>query len=136
MVPNRVDQAIDPGSADQVGDLSGALHEAFDNEVMSQVRHALQVARDVLTLHRTELDTLVEALLERETLEGQALLPLLPPPASNGSSIDLSRPGRGAPAPTVGAATTAAAGAPKPAPRKRPAKKAATAKAASARPAE
>jgi cell division protease FtsH len=125
------------GAADQVGDLSGALHEAFDNEVMTQVQHALQVARDVLALHRGDLDTLVEALLERETLEGQALLPLLPPAVSNGSSIDLSRPGRGATAAAVRASATAeATPAPKAAPRKRPAKKAAPRNAAAAKAAE
>jgi hypothetical protein len=81
-----------------VSDLSSSLHESFDREVGATIEHALSIAKQVLELHRDELDALVGALLDTETLEGPALQPLLPSPASNGSAIDLSRTSSATPA--------------------------------------
>ena len=90
------------GIGDVVADLSGSLHESFDLEVGATIEHALSIARQVLEMHLDELQLLIDALLDAETLEGPALQPLLPPAASNGSSIDLSR------RPTAGASAAPA----------------------------
>ncbi|MBS1718936.1 MAG: ATP-dependent zinc metalloprotease FtsH [Armatimonadetes bacterium] len=66
---------------------SEEVAKVIDEEVRAIVEHAHQRAKDILTTHREQLDTLVQALLERETLDrdeflavmaGKALPPMEP----------------------------------------------------------
>jgi cell division protease FtsH len=57
--------------------ISERTHEAFDDEVRRLLDEAESQARDVIAGNRGVLDALVATLLERETLEGEALLSAL-----------------------------------------------------------
>jgi cell division protease FtsH len=57
--------------------LAPPTHEQVDREVRRLVEEAFQRAVFVLSHHRAVLDTLVERLLEEETVEGEALAILL-----------------------------------------------------------
>jgi cell division protease FtsH len=49
----------------------------IDSEVRAFIDHAHDEARDILTTHRTALDALAKALMEKETLEGDDLAAIL-----------------------------------------------------------
>ena len=51
-------------------DFSEATAQAIDAEVDALVRHAFQQARDILTAHSDRVKTLVDLLLEHETVDG------------------------------------------------------------------
>ncbi|MFT5223006.1 MAG: cell division protease FtsH, partial [Glaciecola sp.] len=70
------------GDSAVIGDVSAGLHEAFDNVVRATITDALDAATELLALHAVGLDALVAALLEMETLEGEALAALLPASAA------------------------------------------------------
>ena len=59
--------------------MSERTHEEFDAEVRRLLDEAEERARHVIEVNRTVLDSLVAALLDRETLEGTALLAQLEP---------------------------------------------------------
>jgi cell division protease FtsH len=59
--------------------MSEHTHEEFDAEVRRLLDHAEEQARATVEAHRAVLDNLVERLLERETLEGEALTEALAP---------------------------------------------------------
>jgi ATP-dependent Zn protease len=59
--------------------MSEEMHRAFDREVGSLLDRAEQRAHEIIALNRPLLDSLVETLLDRETLEGAVLLQALEP---------------------------------------------------------
>jgi cell division protease FtsH len=64
------------------GGLSDETIHTIEVEARNLLARALEQTTGLLTAHRRELDRLMEALLEKETLEGDALTQLLSPPAS------------------------------------------------------
>jgi cell division protease FtsH len=64
------------------GGTSDATVHLIEQEVRSVLASALDGALALIKEHRSELDRLVDALLERETLERQDLIDLLGPPRS------------------------------------------------------
>jgi cell division protease FtsH len=60
--------------------LSDATTHAIEDEARAALTQALAAASALLAQHRSELERLVKALLEQETLEGEALKQLLAPP--------------------------------------------------------
>jgi cell division protease FtsH len=56
---------------------SDKIAEEIDEEVRQIVDKAYQTARKLLTEHRDKLDTIVKALLEEETIEGEVLASVL-----------------------------------------------------------
>ncbi len=82
--------ALLTGAGDYLGNtagpalLSGTTHAALDAEVRRLLDDARTAARALLETHRDALDRLAERLLAEESLEGSALLALLPhPPAAD-----------------------------------------------------
>src|SRR5690606_23986334 len=72
----------------------------IDAEVKRILEEAHALARDILTRHRAELETITRRLLEREVMEGDELRSLLPPPPGvTGDNAAASRDAD-APAPT------------------------------------
>src|SRR5690606_18762296 len=69
----------------------------IDAEVKRILEEAHALARDILTRHRAELETITRRLLEREVMEGDELRSLLPSPEA-GNRGDLPAP---APAPST-----------------------------------
>jgi cell division protease FtsH len=61
----------------QPGAISPEAHARMDREVRLLLDRLYQVAREVLRVNRKPLDALAEALLERETLDGEAAIRLL-----------------------------------------------------------
>jgi len=55
---------------DEAGSLSGDAQAKMDAEVQALLARLYERTRDLLTMHRTALDALAEALLEHETLDG------------------------------------------------------------------
>jgi cell division protease FtsH len=58
------------------GAVSGELHAAMDRDVRTIVEEMYARVRQGLTQHRSALDALAEALLDRETIEGAEALTL------------------------------------------------------------
>ncbi len=73
------------GGGDLLGDVSSGLHEAFDRAVRDVVEEAFVAAQDLLSLHVDAVNNLIAELLEHETLESDALQPLLPTASANGN---------------------------------------------------
>jgi cell division protease FtsH len=61
----------------QPGSLSPEAHARMDREVAGILRRLYDVARDTLRINRAGLDALAEALMDRETLDGQEAIQLL-----------------------------------------------------------
>ena len=59
------------------GAVSGELHAAMDRDVRAIVEALYDRVRDAIERHRSALEALAEALLERETLEGNEALSIL-----------------------------------------------------------
>jgi cell division protease FtsH len=74
--------------------MSQRLHEDFDDEIRRLLDEAEARARAVISHNRPVLEALVGTLLERETLEGEALATALVP---------VTQPGNGKPATRAGA---------------------------------
>lgn len=62
---------------DQAGPLSAEAHAAMDEEVRQLLDRLYARARDIMVTYRPALDALAEALLDRETLEGEEVLDIL-----------------------------------------------------------
>ena len=82
------------GNSSVLGELSESTHRKMDAETRRFVERALEDARLILDQHRSDLDGLVERLLEHENLEGsvlaQALAGVAPTPVrfpDTGSSL-------------------------------------------------
>jgi cell division protease FtsH len=83
------------GNSSILGELSEETHRKMDTETRRFVERALVDARTILEEHRSDLDGLVERLLEHENLEGvalaQALSGVAPTPvrfpAGDGSNV-------------------------------------------------
>jgi cell division protease FtsH len=58
-------------------DYSDEIAREIDDEIRRVVEEAHQSAKDVLTEHREQLDTLSEILLERETIDAKEFVALL-----------------------------------------------------------
>jgi cell division protease FtsH len=56
---------------------SDKVAEEIDEEVRQIIEHAYQTAKKLLTEHRSKLDAIVTAVMEQETIEGEALQALL-----------------------------------------------------------
>jgi cell division protease FtsH len=56
---------------------SDKVAEEIDEEVRQIIEHAYSTAKRLLTEHRSKLDAIVSAVIEQETIEGEALLELL-----------------------------------------------------------
>ena len=56
---------------------SDKVAEEIDEEVRQIIEHAYQTAKRLLNEHRTKLDAIVTAVMEQETIEGEALQALL-----------------------------------------------------------
>jgi cell division protease FtsH len=69
---------------------SEKVAEEIDDEVRSIIDEAYQTAKKVLTNNRKKLDQLVKALLEEETIEGEALTALLEAPLD--AEVPLPKP--------------------------------------------
>lgn len=59
-------------------DYSEKTAETIDQEIMSIIKEAEQVATKLISAHRLKLDELTEILLKNETIEGEELSKLLP----------------------------------------------------------
>jgi cell division protease FtsH len=90
-------------------DYSDEVAARIDAEVRRLIDSAHTVAFDILTAHRSVLDALASALMEKETLETDEVMRILEPvpkwtvPGANGR---VSRPPSAAPAPSSSAAAT------------------------------
>jgi cell division protease FtsH len=74
--------ALAPGAAAPQRDCSEQTAHAVDEEVRQLLDELYADARATLLQHREQLDRVVAALLERETLDEPALRELLAPGAS------------------------------------------------------
>jgi ATP-dependent Zn protease len=59
------------------GAVSGELHAAMDRDVRAIVEALYERVRDAIERHRSALEALADALLDRETLEGSEALAIL-----------------------------------------------------------
>jgi cell division protease FtsH len=96
-------------------DYSDEIAREIDDEIRRIVEAAHQRAKDLLTEHRTRLETISEILLKRETIEKEEFVALLagkaedevfadadaasPPPNVPGTPAPAERPGRESPRP-------------------------------------
>jgi cell division protease FtsH len=71
------------------GGISDATVRAIENEARRILNIAVDEAKERIVEHRHELDRLVDALLEQESLERDALLEILGEPEQPGSSPQL-----------------------------------------------
>ncbi len=82
---------LDVGLPQDRGQYAEETARLIDAEVKRILGEAHALARNILTSHRAELDTITRRLLEREVMEGDELRSLLPPP-EGGSRGDLPAP--------------------------------------------
>jgi len=72
-------------------DYSESTAQEIDEEVQAIIQHAYDVAKRILAENRAKLVQLAEALITRETLEGEELVALfnapVPPPAAEPASV-------------------------------------------------
>jgi cell division protease FtsH len=91
-------------------DYSDEVAAKIDGEVRRLIDHAHGTALEILTTHRSVLDQMAQALMEKETLETEEVMAILDAvpkwtdPASNGGGRHRPRP---APSPAVSPATLA-----------------------------
>jgi cell division protease FtsH len=84
-------------------DFSEGTAQVIDREVQKLLRGADEKAYQLLESHRTELDKIVDALLEREDLDKKDIAELLSPPDTRReASVEPSAPPRLSPAPSLG----------------------------------
>ncbi|HJK93489.1 MAG TPA: ATP-dependent zinc metalloprotease FtsH [Polyangiaceae bacterium LLY-WYZ-15_(1-7)] len=78
--PVAIEQRSHPylGTVAGSRDVGEAVSDRADAEVRALVEGALEEAKRLLEAHREELEGMTRALLEREQLEGEELLPWLP----------------------------------------------------------
>jgi ATP-dependent Zn protease len=62
---------------DEAGALSADTQARMDAEVQALLQRLYAQTREILTTHRTALDALAQALLDRETLDGAEALEVL-----------------------------------------------------------
>jgi cell division protease FtsH len=72
------------------GSTSDATVHVIEEEARNLLMQALQSAKHTIAAHRAALDTLVAALLSKETLEKAELQVLLGPPANRAARLALS----------------------------------------------